>query len=67
MMTTRATGIAADVHKKNPDDPRMIVFLTEAADVEWWLAPDAGQDDVADLMKLPPDGWLAGRAMKLLK
>ena len=63
MMTTRATGIAAEVHNKSPDDPRMIVFLTEPQEVERWLDRDAGPDDVHDLLLLPSDGWLAGEPM----
>jgi len=59
MMTCSATGIAAEVHNKHPDDPRMIVFLTEPEDVERWLDPDAGESDVVDLLRPPPDGWLA--------
>jgi len=63
MMTCRATGIAAEVHNKHPADPRMIVFLTEPEEVERWLDPDAGEDDVVDLLKSPQDGWLAAEAL----
>lgn len=63
MMTCRATGIAAEVHNKKPDDPRMVVFLTEPNDIERWLDPDADADNVADLLKPPPDGWLAGEPL----
>ena len=41
----------------------MIVYLTEPADVERWLDPDAGLDDVVKLLRPPPDGWLAGEAI----
>ncbi len=64
MMTCRATGLAAEVHNKKPDDPRMIVFLTEPHDVARWLDPDAGPDDVVALLKPPPDGWLAGEPLR---
>ena len=63
MMTCRAEGIAAEVHNKKPDDPRMVVFLTDPADVSRWLDPDAGGDDVMDLFKPPPAGWLAGEPL----
>ncbi len=63
MMTTRATGIAAEVHNKKPDDPRMVVFLTEPQDVQRWLDPAAGRDDVVDLLRPPPAGWLAGEPL----
>ena len=63
MMTTRATGIAAEVHNKTPDDPRMVVFLTEPAGVERWLDPEADPDEVAELLKPPPDGWLAAEPL----
>jgi putative SOS response-associated peptidase YedK len=63
MMTCTAAGIAADVHNKKPDDPRMVVFLTEPDEVARWLDPDLGAGDVVDLLKPPPDGWLAGEAL----
>lgn len=63
MMTCRANGIAAEVHNKKPDDPRMVVFLTESNDVDAWLDPDRDYEDVADLLKPPPAGWLAGEPL----
>ncbi|MEM8875644.1 MAG: SOS response-associated peptidase family protein [Planctomycetota bacterium] len=57
MMTCRAEGVAAEVHNKKPEDPRMVVFLTEPEDVDRWLDRDAGADDVLDLLKPPPEGW----------
>lgn len=58
MMTCRAEGIAAEVHNKKPDDPRTVVFLTERADLDRWLDDGMGPEDVRDLLKPPPAGWL---------
>jgi putative SOS response-associated peptidase YedK len=64
MMTTKATGLAAEVHNKKPADPRIVVFLTEPKDVKRWLDPEAGRDDVVDLLRPPPDGRLAGEPLR---
>lgn len=63
MMTCRAEGITAEVHNKKPDDPRMVVFLPDASAVSAWLDPAATLDDVRDLLKPAPAGWLAGQAL----
>jgi putative SOS response-associated peptidase YedK len=63
MMTCQATGLAAEVHNKNPDDPRMVVFLTEQADITRWLDHDVTPADAATLLKPPPEGWLAAEAL----
>ena len=62
MMTCRAEGIAAEVHNKNPEDPRMVVFLTEPNDVNAWLDPGRSFEEVKSLLRAAPAGWLAAEA-----
>lgn len=60
MFTTLGTGKYAEVHNKNPNDPRMLAFLAEPEDVDAWLDVDRTFKDVRQLLRPAPDGWLAG-------
>ena len=64
MLTCPGNDLYADVHNKNPDDPRMLVYLVEPEDVSAWLDPDRPFDELRDLVRPAPAGWLTAAPLR---
>lgn len=58
MFTTAANKEYAEVHNKNPDDPRMVAFLMGPDEVDAWLDVDRSFGDVRGLLRPAPEGYL---------
>ena len=60
MLTCPADDLYRDVHNKSPEDPRMVVYLVEAEDVNRWLDRELSLDEIRPLIRPAPAGWLVG-------
>ena len=63
MMTCPATGVYAQVHNKNPDEPRMLVYLSTAQDISDWLDDKLSPAQFKQMLLPAPDPALAAHPL----
>lgn len=63
MMTCRANDWWGRIHNKDPDDPRMICYLQDDAEVAAWLDPERSFEDVKGLLRPAPEGAFTAKEM----
>ncbi len=58
MMTCPANAVYGQVHNKDPDDPRMLAYLTTPQEIAAWLNNTLAPPQYLPLLRPAPDTWL---------